>query len=338
MIMDKENWESFVEGFHVVGGAIGFDNSRYCFLLEEDGENLHRDPPPDLRLLYARMERSLEEGRFFSADFNDFDFTSLCYGVTAGIEEFVAVDRHGDTIVYGAWENELDVRVEKPAIDTSWHDGEQRASIPRVKRVNGRIYAVCRDRLLLERRGPRQWVEFPGLERPKELLDEETYPLDFGFNDLDAFGESDVYAVGGSGDVWRYDGKLWKRCDFPSNERLRTVCCAGDGNVYISGNMGSLWTGRGDRWKKLADGEHTVSFNDTVWFAGRLWCANDYGLFDLGDKGFEPAQVPADTQLTARRLDVSPDGTRLLSAGNHGASVFDGKEWQLLFSDLDMDD
>jgi hypothetical protein len=304
-------------------------------LLEKDVDYAYGETPPVLRLLYARMERPLER-RFGSKDFESFDSTSVCYGITAGVEEFVAVDLRGGTVVYGAWENEIAVRLETPAIDTSWQEGKRRAGIPRIKRVNGRIYAVCLARLLLERRGPRQWVEFPGLERPKELLDKGTYPLAFGFTDLDAFGESDVYAVGGRGDVWHYDGKLWKRCDFPSNESLETVCCGGDGNVYISGNMGSLWVGRGDTWKKLADGNYNVSFNDTVWFAGRLWCANDYGLFDLGNKGFEPAQVPNDTQLTARRLDVSPDGTRLLSAGNHGASVFDGKEWQLLFSDLDM--
>ena len=95
----------------------------------------------------------------------------------------------------------------------------------------------------------------PGLARPKERLVESAYPLDFGFNDVDAFSKEDMYAVGGAGDVWHCDGQRWTQLPFPSNELLYTVCCAGDGNVYITGNMGALWVGRKDRWKRLAQAQ-----------------------------------------------------------------------------------
>lgn len=336
MIMSAEHWSRYVEGFHVVGGAVGFDNTRYCFVLEEDDQNPHRDPLPTMRLLFARMERPPER-RFFRQDFENFTFTSIAFGISDGVEEFVAVDLYGNAAVYGACQGELKVHVEKPEIDTSWLDGQRRAGIPRVKRVNGRLYAMALDRMLLERRSSGCWVELPGLERPTERLDEKAMPLDFGFQDMDAFGPSDIYAVGGKGDVWHCDGRLWRRCDFPSGEWLYTVCCAGDGRVYITGNMGSLWCGSGDTWQQIGDARFSVAFNDSVWFGGKLWCSNDYGLYTLGSGGLVLADVPSDTQLTARRLNVSPDGRCMLSAGNHGASLFDGNEWQLLFSDLELE-
>lgn len=335
MIIDKANWERFIEGFNVVGGAIGFGNDRYCFVLERDDDNPHRDPLPDLRLLFARTERPIER-RFFRQDFEGFNFSTAVFASTAGVEEFVVADLHGSVIAYGDWGGGLKVNVEKPGVDTSWDEGRQRAGIPRLKRVNGAIFAVALDRLLLERKGPSQWNALDGLERPKERLIESTNPLSFGFNDMDAFGPADMYAAGGKGDVWHFDGKSWRRRDFPSNEWLHTICCAGDGNVYITGKMGSMWQGRGDKWKKLADDVFSVPFNDSVWFAGKLWCSSDYGLYVLGQRGLKLAEVDSDVQLTARRLDVSPDGSRLLSCGNHGASVFDGRTWQLLFSALDM--
>jgi photosystem II stability/assembly factor-like uncharacterized protein len=334
MILDKSNWERFGEGFGVIGGAIGFDNTRYCFVLEELDTNIHRDPLPTIRLLFARMERPLER-RFFRVGFNNIEFPSVASARTGGLDEFVGVDLRGNVMVYNDVVEK--VGLEQPDIDPRWHDGKRSGPVSRVKRVNGRLYAVCRDRRILERKGQGQWAEFPGLERPAERLDPKVSTLDFGFVDMDAFSETDVYAVGGKGDVWHYDGKEWRRRDFPSNEWLDTVCCAGDGEVYVSGNHGSLWVGSGDTWRRICAAKYTVSFNDTVWFADRLWCVNDYALYNLGKEGLEPADVPPSVQLTTRRLDVSADRSLMLSAGKRGASLFDGKQWQLLFDVEQLD-
>ena len=334
MLMTNEQWAQHVGGFRVINAAIGFDNSRYCFLLEQKSDDIHRDTPPTIRLLFARTERPPER-RFFWGDFDGYEFPRLAAGKTGGEDEFIVADMHGNVITYN---NVIAmVQAEKPEIDTRWLNGERRAPVRRLKRLNGRIHAVCLDRRALERKGASNWVEFSGLERPKERLDPQVLNLDFGFADMDAFGEADVYGVGGAGDVWHFNGKTWRRCDFPSNEWLFTVCCAGDGNVYISGNMGSLWVGRGDKWKKVSSGNYSVSFNDSVWFAGKLWCVNDYALYSLGKRGLSTEGIPPFTQLTTRRLQVSADGTQMISAGNHGASLHDGKEWKVLFSGIEID-
>jgi hypothetical protein len=333
MIIDKEKWTRFVSGFGVVGGMIGFDNSRYCFILEEKERNIHRDPPPKVRLLFARMERPLER-RFYSIDFSALEFPRFASAFTGGLHEFVVCDMDGNTIVYN--DVVADIGPEEPGIVTTWSDEGHNATVQRLKRVNGKMYAVCRDRRILERKGGGVWTEFPGLARPAERSDKHAGNREFGFADMDAYSPGDIYAVGGRGDVWHCNGTEWRRCNFPSDDPLETVCCAGDGKVYITGNRGSLWVGKGDIWKQLSEAVFSVSFNDTVWFADKLWCSNDYALYTLENDGLQPAAVADSVQLTTRRLDVSADRSLLLSAGKHGASLFDGKQWQLLFSATEL--
>jgi hypothetical protein len=155
---------------------------------------------------------------------------------------------------------------------------------------------------------------------------------------MSAFSENDMYAAGGQGDLWHYNGTKWRQLPFPSNELLHTICCAGDGNVYITGQNGSLWVGREDRWKKLADGELSLPFKDSEWFAGKLYCGSDYGLWVKHEKGQllplrdADESVNGDIAMSSGRIDISPDGSLMLTAGPMGASLYDGKKWQLLFN------
>jgi hypothetical protein len=146
-----------------------------------------------------------------------------------------------------------------------------------------------------------------------------------------------MYAVGGAGEVWHYDGQEWEQLFFPSNERLFNVCCAGDGNVYVGGNMGSLYVGRGNRWKKLVDGTFSIPFKDIAWFAGKLWCGSDYGLWELKDGALLRAEIPAEAQLVSGAIDITPDGSLMLTAGPNGAALFDGEKWDVLFSRYELE-
>ncbi|MBT1539092.1 hypothetical protein B7R78_0018935 [Ralstonia solanacearum] len=327
MIFDRDRYDQFFKGFTVFDCAIGYDNTRYCFVLVEQTESPHRDPLPRTRFLFVRTERSVER-RFYFQEFGHFDFTRVAFAEAATTPEFVAVDMEGHTFSYNGTAADEEV----PGVDTRWLDGKRRAGLMTVKRVNGEILAIGSDRFVFRRIGPKNWQELPGLARPTERLDESAYPLDFGFADVDAFSKDDLYAVGGAGDVWHYDGQGWTQLPFPSNELLYTVCCAGDGNVYITGNMGSLWVGRKDRWKRLAQGTFSVPFKDTAWFAGRLWCGSDYGLWVLQDGKLEVPDQPAEVRTACGVIDISPDGLTMLTASPHGAALYDGDKWELLFS------
>lgn len=126
----------------------------------------------------------------------------------------------------------------------------------RLKCINGFTYSVGLGRQLYKRIEVGKWVSFQeGIARVESSSA-------IGFNDIDAFSESDMYAVGGHGDVWHFDGKKWQQMGFPSNVQLATVTCAGDGNVYISGEGGSLWVGGKSTWKSIYRGSSSVLWND----------------------------------------------------------------------------
>ena len=140
----------------------------------------------------------------------------------------------------------------------------------RIKCINDYAYSVGDRRKIYKRVDIGKWEKFADLPRGGEDIE------NYGFNDMDAFSESDMYAVGGAGDVWHFDGKAWEQQGFPSNVELATVTCAGDGHVYISGEGGSLWRGRESTWKKIYTGGSSILWNDVLWFEDKLWLASDY--------------------------------------------------------------
>jgi hypothetical protein len=201
--------------------------------------------------------------------------------------------------------------------------------VTRIRQIEGWLYATHLSRGISIRRGVGKWESFEsGIKAP---LDNEGY----GFKDISGFSETDLYAVGGKGDVWHWNGSLWSQCAFPSNIYLETVLCAGDGNVYITGQNGIVYVGGGNKWKKLDDGGFAHYFNDTVWYDGKVWLANDSGLYYLDAKGnTQSADLPAEIHVTTGYLSVG-DGL-MLSAGVGGVSVYDGKRWELIVNHFEM--
>jgi hypothetical protein len=151
----------------------------------------------------------------------------------------------------------------------------------------------------------------------------------FGFSAIAGFSAKDIYAVGGEGDIWRYDGKIWRQCPSPTNMQMESVCCAGDGQVYIGLQSGGLMRGREDEWEVIHEDRMTVPFKDIVWYQDRLWCTSEYGLWTLDGKGkLVDADVPTEVRACAGNLSTA-DGVMLI-AGYHGAAIHDGKAWHRL--------
>ncbi|UOD33629.1 hypothetical protein INH39_30585 [Massilia violaceinigra] len=151
-----------------------------------------------------------------------------------------------------------------------------------------------------------------------------------------------MYAVGGGGSVWHYNGSEWVRLPFPTDRRLHTVTCAADGYVYITDIQGSLWKGRNSKWQQILRRGQSLPFVDSAWFNGTLWCANDYGMYVLEGSELIAChqskihRVPDAVALVSHRIDVSPDGKRMLVCGIHGAAMHDGTQWDMLFTAEDF--
>jgi len=119
----------------------------------------------------------------------------------------------------------------------------------KIKCIDDYAYSVGRARSIYKRIDLGKWVKLDN-----GFPDEES-SFNIGFYDMDGFSETDMYAVGGHGDIWHYDGTIWTQEGFPSNMQLNTVTCAGDGYVYVSGMGGTLWRGRNSTWEKLYSGK-----------------------------------------------------------------------------------
>lgn len=194
----------------------------------------------------------------------------------------------------------------------------------RMKTLDGYAYSVGGGRSIYKRTDIGLWTPL------REGLPDVDVDTSQGFNDLDAFSPSDMYAVGGHGDVWHFDGQRWEQQGFPSNVQLSTVTCAGDGKVYISGEGGSLWVGEKSTWKRLYEGHSSILWNDALWFEGELWLASDYQLRVWRD-GEMSLVMDGDRQVPAYGHMDARDGL-LVVATPDSVWGFDGRAWRSLIA------
>ncbi|UOD30530.1 hypothetical protein INH39_01910 [Massilia violaceinigra] len=235
-------------------------------------------------------------------------------------EQLVGIEKDGNVYVVGGgtaeWEDSLG----------DWTDGGmRRGSIVKSRTIDGHVYMVGGGRTVGVRKDRNDAV--PLMQQLPFDHDKDWQVA--GFEDIDGFNASDIYCVGGKGDVWHFDGASWTQVDFPSTISLRSVCCAGDGNVYISGHGGTTFKGRGQTWRQLFEGQLTIPFNDVVWFDNRVWCTSEYGLWNISDEKLEVADVDSDVMACSGHLSTH-DGL-LLVAGNGGAACQQDGKWHKLF-------
>ena len=198
----------------------------------------------------------------------------------------------------------------------------------KVKTINGYAYSVGGTRQVYKRVDMGEWVKIDN------GLPNVEYSYRIGFDDLDAFSEENMYAVGGMGDVWHFDGRKWRKMGFPSNLELATVTCAGDGWVYITGQGGRVWRGRESTWDLIHTGNSTVLWRDVCWFNNQLWLSSDY-QFKIWN-GKELVNPTYDGTPSGESVPIwgcmdARDGL-LVVASTDVAMSFDGSQWRTLIA------
>jgi len=193
----------------------------------------------------------------------------------------------------------------------------------RIKCIDDYAYSVGRARSIYKRTDLGKWVKLDN-----GFPDEES-SFNIGFYDMDGFSETDMYAVGGKGDIWHYDGTTWMQEGFPSNMQLNTVTCAGDGYVYVSGMGGTLWRGRNSTWEHLYDGSYTIPWNDVLWFENKLWLASDYMLRIWNGKELLPVTDDKGQELHYSGHMDAYDGL-LVVAGTSRVMAYQNGQWRAL--------
>ncbi|ALV07677.1 hypothetical protein DES44_1243 [Roseateles depolymerans] len=191
--------------------------------------------------------------------------------------------------------------------------------------IDGKLYVCAGWRHVCYLDDDQRWVSIRNnlTDPPKNRV------MDFGFSAISGFHANDIYAAGGRGDVWRFDGDRWHQCQTSTNMLIESICCAGDGFVYIGLQSGGLMRGREDEWEVIHQDNMSVPFKDIVWYQDKVWCTSEYGLWTVAKDGkLVDADVPPLASACAGNLSTA-DGI-LMVAGLHGAALHDGNEWHRL--------
>jgi len=193
-------------------------------------------------------------------------------------------------------------------------------SLSSISVIDGQAYVVGAWRTVFRRDGVNSWTCLHGNDA-KEVEKLQKSNRDIGFNDIDGFSKDEIYACGGDGDLWSYDGKKWKAIDAPTNKAISSICCASNGKVYIGCYDGTLIEGRGSNWKVLKENlnmEHDVYFlEDMIWYQDNLYIAcGKYGLYIYDGKSISTVSGLTSMGSILGKEEMLSDGIdRALNAG-----------------------
>lgn len=146
--------------------------------------------------------------------------------------------------------------------------------IRNAKTVEGYVFACGMLRQVYRRVGEKKWEDISApVPKPGEKA---------GFEAIDGYSGSELYAVGWNGEIWEFNGSKWLSRNSPAKEILTSVCCAGDGTVYIGGQQGVLIKGRHDSWEIVKWAEPVdIDIWDLCWFKDKLYVAGINNLYTL---------------------------------------------------------
>lgn len=318
--LPKVEWEESVKGWLIIDCVVS-DNDKISVLLRKDTPHEIASRGWDSDINSRVMTIFFDDGDDKSGhrEFTGFAFPKLGFSHNPTSQRLL-LNRNTEGQVYASGSGKEGDEAVKPGADN-----EESFYGNRLVCIDGWAYALGHLREIHKRVDIGKWKPMMnGFDQPRY----DNSWDDWGFNDMDGPNENNLYAVGGKGDVWRYDGKKWHWCDFPSNQELATVTVAPDGQVYISGFGGSLWVGKENTWKQLAKGGSTINYNDSVWFNNQLWLCSDYRLEVWDGEKIDRPIHNGKTIVYSGHMDAHEN--LLVVAGMSQVHAFDGKEWHTI--------
>jgi hypothetical protein len=201
---------------------------------------------------------------------------------------------------------------------------EKNAFFRNIRAINNEYtHAVGTSRRVFRREAKDKWIKLD------HGLPPDAHGGDLGFDDIDGFSDTEIYACGGKGDLWTFDGGTWSRIDLPTNAALERICCGGDGLVYILTDQKSFLVGRAQSWTILEQDVTQKVLEEMVWYNDRIYVSSGDALFQIANGVFEPCPVPP-PQRSCVHL-ASGDGILVVAGGNE-ACMFDGTGWTTILA------
>jgi len=205
-------------------------------------------------------------------------------------------------------------------VDTGKDGPPYRGLLRDMRVIERQVYVTGMARQVYQRLGKGQWARFD-----QGVLAERGKAKGIGFNSIHGFSRKAIYAVGWKGEIWRFDGRIWRPIASPTNLILERVVCVPPKTVYACGQAGVLLQGQGDEWRVIEHAATEDDFWGMEWFNGALWLATHDAIFKLVEKELEPVGMGTGDPLTCGWLDAN-DGV-LWSVGPEDLAYFDGEKW-----------
>ncbi len=335
---------AWTDQYTFLAGAVASPD--LAFFVTHDDETASARVPYSSFLTWRRDNRG--EGDWVDGGTREWPTVSLC-AIPGDMTQLMAIGEAGQVFLRGAGEEREEVIVkgdEGPAT---------RGPLRCVRAIAGQVIVVGSDRQVYRRKGPSRWETLDLGARPDTVVAQVVEkPADkkksgekagraprakpgppakrtssaassIGFEAVDGFLATEMYAVGRRGAIWQFDGTRWQERESPTEESLTQLSCAADGQVYAAGEKGVLVRGRHDRWEKLPTGV-TQTITGLRLFDGKIYVATEKGVFcHDGDKLVALPLPKKDPPKTFNALDVTRGA--LWSIGPKDIFTYDGKTW-----------
>ncbi|MGH1441259.1 MAG: WD40/YVTN/BNR-like repeat-containing protein [Cellvibrionaceae bacterium] len=286
---------------------------------------------PPAYLVLHNTERNSWGARKFGE--NTFKWPRAAHTDVEG--EMLVVGERGEVWYHGLGDNK---QFEKPISE------DLIGGVFAIKNIHDTIYVVGNMRTVLRREGVNQWTSISKTIKDDALT---TYraakkkgnAFHSGFHCIDGFAaDKDLYAAGGVGDIWRYDGQNWHPVDIPLPKmHIQAICCAKDGYVYVAGRFGALLKGREDEWQIIKQDKTQEDFRDITAFENTVYVCTEGNLYTIENETIQEVDFGEMGRPFSFSALYANHG-KLMATGSFSACLFDGKQWQLLYGSSKADE
>jgi hypothetical protein len=203
----------------------------------------------------------------------------------------------------------------------------ERGTMLALAHAGGSLMACGGNQQVYRYRGNGTWVRFDdGLTRPE---DGGISQFEFVVGDP---SHGNLYTGGARGELWRHEGRQWRRIEMPTNLRLIAATPGADGTIWIAGQLGTLLRGSGEEWEVLHQDKDIPYFWDLAFVGGRLFLTTNRVLYEWKDGAIEVVNFADDSLYEGAipysfyKLGVA--GDRLYTFGAKDVMCLENDRWR----------
>ncbi len=246
----------------------------------------------------------------------DFDGRSVTYLLSGDYRGWWVLGKRGEVAEITASGPRLE------AIPDAGTGGSRLGYVNRIAQIGGVLY-VCGYRRQVYARVGSTWQHIDaGIVAPST-------EMGTSFEAIHGLSARDIYAVGGHGEIWHYDGSKWDQIDSPTSVHPTEVLCVTPELVYACGENGIVLRGAGTRWEVL----RTEALEDLWGLAALKGTVYVAGVGGLGQvDGNDIVSVDTDLGRTVPDYRLRTAADVLWSIGTDDILRFDGTKWEEVIS------